>query len=100
MSSFRSRPGMILTFTEVLDRTFRIYRENFLPMAGFTALITVPVSVIQLLISLSTSRTLLSSTSGSFQSRQLQQQLGTVYSVLLLVAIASLVEIVVVGQMF
>jgi hypothetical protein len=38
------------TVLEILDRTFRLYRENFLRYAGLVAIVTVPLSVFNLLI--------------------------------------------------
>jgi hypothetical protein len=43
---------MTFTFLELLDRTFRIYRENFLTLIGLAALVTIPLTVIDLIVSL------------------------------------------------
>lgn len=54
MQPERKRPVMSFTFLELLDRTFRIYRENFVTFIGLTALVTIPLTIIQLVLSLST----------------------------------------------
>lgn len=48
------RPAMSFTFLELLDRTFRIYRENFLTLVGLVALVTIPLAVINLIVTLPT----------------------------------------------
>src|SRR5688500_9801580 len=40
-----------LTVLEILDRTFRIYRENFWSYAVLVAIVTVPLSIINLIAS-------------------------------------------------
>ncbi|MBZ0279532.1 MAG: glycerophosphoryl diester phosphodiesterase membrane domain-containing protein [Anaerolineae bacterium] len=40
------------TFFELLDRTFRIYRENFMTLVGLAALVTVPITLINLFLSM------------------------------------------------
>lgn len=52
MQPERKRPVMSFTFLELLDRTFRIYRENFITFIGLTALVTIPLTIIQLLLSM------------------------------------------------
>jgi hypothetical protein len=39
------------TVLEILDRTFRLYREKFWSYAGLAAIVTVPLSIINLLVS-------------------------------------------------
>jgi hypothetical protein len=43
---------MSFTFLELLDRTFRIYRENFLALIGLVAFVTIPLTVVDLIVSL------------------------------------------------
>lgn len=50
MEMTASRPTMSFTFLELLDRTFRIYRENFATLIGLVALVTIPLSIIQLVL--------------------------------------------------
>lgn len=52
MQAAASRPTMSFTFLELLDRTFRIYRENFLTLIGLVALVTIPLSIVNLLVTL------------------------------------------------
>lgn len=52
MATAAGRPTMSFTFLELLDRTFRIYRENFLTFIGLVALVTIPLTVIDLIFSL------------------------------------------------
>ncbi|MGA8203622.1 MAG: hypothetical protein WB812_03830 [Woeseiaceae bacterium] len=39
-----------MTVLQILDRAFRIYRENFLQFVGLTAIVTVPLTLITLLL--------------------------------------------------
>jgi hypothetical protein len=43
---------MSYTFLELLDQTFRIYRDNFLAFVSLTALVTIPLTVVNLLVTL------------------------------------------------
>lgn len=43
-----------LTLGEILDRAVRLYRHNFINFIGIIALVQVPLSLIQLLVSIST----------------------------------------------
>ena len=52
MEMAASKPTMSFTFLELLDRTFRIYRENFWTFIGLVALVTIPLSIINLIITL------------------------------------------------
>lgn len=56
MTTAAGRPAMTFSFLELLDRTFRIYRENFVPIIGFVALVTVPLTILSSIISLSTAQ--------------------------------------------
>ncbi|HEX2905477.1 MAG TPA: hypothetical protein VHO69_01350 [Phototrophicaceae bacterium] len=53
MDAAPRRPILTFTFLELLDRTFRIYRENFLTFVGLTALVTIPITVINQIVALS-----------------------------------------------
>jgi hypothetical protein len=57
MTAAAGRPAMTFSFLELLDRTFRIYRENLVPIIGFVALVTVPLSIVSSIISFSTAQT-------------------------------------------
>jgi hypothetical protein len=57
MTTAAGRPAMTFSFLELLDRTFRIYRENLVPLIGFVALVTVPLTIISSIISFSTAQT-------------------------------------------
>lgn len=60
------RPLPALTVLEILDRTFRIYRANFLTCVSLAAAVIVPTTVLSLLLTLnSTNRLLQTSTAGS-----------------------------------
>jgi hypothetical protein len=50
MNETPSRRPMTFTFLELLDRTFRLYRENFLTIVGLVAIVTIPITVISLLL--------------------------------------------------
>ncbi|MBN1287791.1 MAG: hypothetical protein JXB47_20495 [Anaerolineae bacterium] len=47
------------TIIEILDRTYRIYRNNFLPFVGLAALVMIPITIVNTLVTQSyeTSRT-------------------------------------------
>lgn len=47
------QPMRTLTVMEMLDRTFRIYRENFLTCIGLVAAVSIPITIIQLLFTAS-----------------------------------------------
>lgn len=50
MNETPSRRPMTFTFLELLDRTFRLYRENFLTIIGLVALVTVPITIISYIL--------------------------------------------------
>lgn len=50
---------MSFTVLEILDRTFRIYRENFVSLISLVAVVTIPLTIINLIISLQTNPLLL-----------------------------------------
>ncbi len=58
MNETPSRRPMTFTFLELLDRTFRLYRENFLTIIGLVAIVTVPITVITLLLNPATTAAL------------------------------------------
>lgn len=47
------QPPMTLTFLELLDRTFRIYRNSFLTFVGLVALILIPLTIFQTIVNFS-----------------------------------------------
>lgn len=51
MNAAAGRSVSTYSFLELLDRTFRVYRENFLSFVGLTALVMVPITLINLLLS-------------------------------------------------
>src|SRR5687768_3708515 len=51
MENILSNSLRTYTVLEILDRTFRIYRENFWSYAGLVAIVTVPLSIINLIAS-------------------------------------------------
>jgi hypothetical protein len=54
MSDATSETFKPLLFTELLDRTFRLYRSNFLQFIGILAVMQIPVQLVNLAISLLT----------------------------------------------
>jgi hypothetical protein len=50
-----SRRPMTYTFLELLDRTFRLYRDNFITIIGVVAIITIPITALTLLLNPATS---------------------------------------------
>ncbi|MEO8396995.1 MAG: hypothetical protein ABI700_28625, partial [Chloroflexota bacterium] len=79
------------SFLDILDRTFRIYRENFIQMIGYVALISIPITIIDLVLSGSTA-----ASTAAFQTTRNAAAFdsGSVILSSLLVVILSLVEIV------
>jgi hypothetical protein len=51
------RRPMTFTFLELLDRTFRIYRENFLTIVGLVAVVTIPITILELILNSSVTPT-------------------------------------------
>ncbi|MCB9451044.1 MAG: hypothetical protein H6672_06365 [Anaerolineaceae bacterium] len=45
-----SRRPMTFTFLELLDRTFRLYRDNFITIIGVVAIVTIPMTILSLLL--------------------------------------------------
>ncbi|MBI1279399.1 MAG: hypothetical protein GC179_14820 [Anaerolineaceae bacterium] len=58
MNEAPSRRPMTFTFLELLDRTFRLYRENFLTIVGLVAMVSIPITIISLLLNPATSAAL------------------------------------------
>ncbi len=50
MNPASARPSLTFSFLDILDRTFRIYRENFTTIVGFAALVIIPISVLNQII--------------------------------------------------
>lgn len=50
MNETPSRRPMTFSFLELLDRTFRIYRENFLTIVGLVAMVTIPITLLTLFL--------------------------------------------------
>lgn len=59
-STIPLRPRTVL---EIIDASFRIYRENFLPLITLTALVVVPITIFQFVFSAGNSASLLPTTS-------------------------------------
>ena len=81
------------SFLDILDRTFRIYRENFALVIGYVALIAIPVTVINLVISRASTANLT-----AFQTTRSTVGLnsGAILASSFLVIILSLIQIVLV----
>ena len=50
MTETPARRPMTFSFLELLDRTFRIYRENFLTIVGLVAVVTIPITILTLIL--------------------------------------------------
>ncbi len=66
-----------LTLGEIIDRAVRLYRQNFINFIGIIAMVQVPLSIVQLLLSLYTVNNPVSVPSGSTSYQQLFQRLFT-----------------------
>jgi hypothetical protein len=44
------RQPMTFSFPELINRTFRIYRENFMTIIGLVAFVTIPISLLNIII--------------------------------------------------
>jgi hypothetical protein len=49
MENVQTTPIRTYTVLEILDRTFRLYRENFVQYAGLVAIVTIPLTVFNLI---------------------------------------------------
>lgn len=92
MENIQNSPLRSFTVLEILDRTFRIYRDNFWRYAGLVAVVTVPLSVFNLIAS----QTYLSGLENRDLSFAQQQTAFTTYSlaVILLAIIIAVVQAV------
>lgn len=84
------------TFFELLDRTFRIYRENFLTLIGLTTVVMVPITLINLFLSM-TSFSALSSFSSSDFSRASRGDSGLICFTALITLILALMQAVLIN---
>src|SRR2546423_311953 len=50
MATTAGRSPATFSFFELLDRTFRIYRENFAMYVGLVAIVLIPISIISFLL--------------------------------------------------
>lgn len=84
------------SFLEILDRIYRIYRDNFLTFAGLSALIIIPISILSTLIGQSYIEM---QTSSLFGSRQRTDSSVILYSCIL-AGILPLVQSVLINGLF
>lgn len=80
MGAFSGGALRSFTLLEILDRTFRIYRENFLAMIGLVAVINIPLTIVSTLNTLSNPGFSSSSFGGGFSSGSSQLSSGTDFS--------------------
>lgn len=89
MTEMPTRRPMTFSFLELLDRTFRLYRENFLTIVGLVAIVTVPITILNLLLNpasaalLSNQPTTFRATTGSSAAQLLLSILNLVQTVLI-----------------
>jgi hypothetical protein len=62
-----------LTLGEILDRAVRLYRQNFINFVGIIAMVQVPLSIIQLLLSLYTTNNPVNVPSGATSYQEIIQ---------------------------
>jgi len=62
MNETPTRRPMTFTFLELLDRTFRLYRDNFLTLVGLVAVVSVPIGIITYIVAPPTSNILIGQT--------------------------------------
>lgn len=72
MSTTSAHSPATFTFFELLDRTFRMYRENFAAYIALTAVVIIPVTIVSTVLSLLTVVPLASSPSFSRTSNSAQ----------------------------
>src|SRR5689334_12318286 len=87
MNETPSRRPMTFSFLELLDRTFRLYRENFLTIVGVVALVTIPITLITLILNPSTAALLSNRTPTLSTSSTGAQSLGGLLSLIQIVLV-------------
>lgn len=92
MSEVPIRRQMSFTFLELLDRTFRIYRENFLTVIGVVAVITIPITIITYILTPSANVML----SGASTTRNFSSAAAASSGLSILTSILDLIQTVVV----
>lgn len=87
------------TMLELLDRAFRIYRDNFLTFVGLAAVVIVPLTAFNYLLAAPASANLERSmrASGSFSSAQTNAMLNNLIGVYAIIAITAIVTTLVQG---
>lgn len=86
MNENPSRRPMTFSFLELLDRTFRLYRENFLTIIGLVAIVTIPITLITLILNPSTAA-LLSNRTPTVGSASGAQSIGGLLGLIQIVLI-------------
>lgn len=90
-------PLPTLTVLEILDRTFRIYRDNFLAFIGLSAAVIVPITIFTTVLTLDSSARILElnerstfTMSPSQSSAYLSEMLG-LFAVIMLITFATVI---------
>jgi hypothetical protein len=83
------------TATEIVDHTFRIYRENFMTCIGLVAVVSIPITIIQLLLTASSFSSLDFTSSSAATRQQLANLSNTFSTTLLVISILALVQLVI-----
>ncbi len=81
---------------DILDRTFRIYRENFVPVVGFVALVTIPITLITQVLSSSMTTTFSRLQSTTAPTSADLSAASSSAAVSILVAFLSIVQVVII----
>jgi Membrane domain of glycerophosphoryl diester phosphodiesterase len=96
MASTIGRSPATFSFFELLDSTFRLYRENFATYVGLVAVLLVPISVITLVLSYFNLSSL-PTTSTLSRSRELPANTGLICLSSLITLVLAVVEVVAVN---
>jgi hypothetical protein len=78
---------MTFTFLELLDRTFRLYRENFLTIVGLVAIVTIPITIISLVLNPNTVNVLTNQPTTFYNTGRGLQSLGGILGLIQVVLI-------------
>ncbi|MFN8531602.1 MAG: hypothetical protein U0670_23605, partial [Anaerolineae bacterium] len=96
-----TNPLRARTVLEILDATFRLYRENFVALITLSAVVLIPITIIQFVLDPSAANASLQSaaSSGTRNAAALNSAMGTVCFSSLISAVLSLIQVTVINGM-
>ncbi len=103
MEKAKASPLRPFTVPQLLDRTFRIYRDNFLPFFALVAVVVIPLTIVQLLgsewLTAQLTQTVDTTSTGSFRTNPQSANafLGSFTNLLVLTFVVSAVVAIIQG---